>query len=65
MGFYHDAFAGMLREQVHGKLFVCFFGPGAFLRGLPVNCYTMLRQSLLIFSNELIFFSIYKNLLDY
>ena len=36
MGFYHDAFAGMPRDQVHGKIFVCLFGPGAFLRGLPV-----------------------------
>ena len=34
MGFNHDAFAGMPRD--HGKLFVCFFGLGAFLRGLPV-----------------------------
>ena len=36
MGFYHDAFAGIPRDQVHGKLFVCFFEPGEFLRGLPV-----------------------------
>ena len=36
MRFYHDAFAGIAPGQVHGKLFVCFFGPGAFLRGLPV-----------------------------
>ncbi len=38
MGFYHDVFAGMPRDQVHGKLFVCYFGPflQAFLRGLPV-----------------------------
>ena len=37
MGFYHDAFAGMPRDQVHGKLLVCFFGPGAFLQGLPAT----------------------------
>ena len=37
MGFYHDAFAEMTRDQAHGKLFVSIFGPGAFLRGLPVS----------------------------
>ena len=36
MGFYHDAFAGMPRDQVQGNIFVWFFGPEAFLRGLPV-----------------------------